>query len=167
MKKLLLLILIIGTLFSNELIEDSLQVVEKERHELFQKQKKSPLIACALSLTPEFLAYVGAFDPEIYITLYGLPALGHKYSNNWKRGALIGLGITGMSFYGVFSIKLGYTILGVGYLLQIQDAIYLTKKYNAELYNNIYDKKYPKKLKKSILSRWFNPKSKTSNNTFK
>ena len=132
--------------------------MEKERYELFQQQKKSPLAACALSLAPEFLAYIGVFDPEIYFTLYGLPALGHRYSNNWKRGVLIGLGITGMSFYGLFSVELGYTILGVGYLLQGQDAIYLAKQHNADLYKEIYGKSNIRPPKKSIIQKWIDKK---------
>ena len=154
MKRLLLLLLIFGYLFATESIKDSIIVENKEKNELFQQKKKSPIIACALSLAPECFAYVGAFDPEIYITLYGLPALGHKYSDNWLRGISIGLGITAMSFYGLFSIELGYAILGGGYLLQAQDAIYLVNQYNADLYREIFGKEHLKPFKKSIIQKW-------------
>ena len=104
MKKLLIIALLIaGCVFPNISFEDSIQVNEKDKYELFKQKKKSPIVACALSFAPELLASVGAFDPEIYITLYGLPALGHRYSNNWKRGVLIGLGITGICKQGVRS----------------------------------------------------------------
>ena len=170
MKKLLLIglsfiLLIVGTVFSNEFVEDSIQVVEKERYELFKQKKKSPIVACALSLAPELLASVGAFDPEIYITLYGLPALGHKYGDNWLRGASIGLGITAMSFYGLFSIELGYAILGAGYLLQIQDAIYLAKQHNADLYEEIYGKEYIRPHKKSMIQKWIDKKEAKKDST--
>tara|TARA_B100001123_G_scaffold399317_1_gene484223 strand:+ start:300 stop:824 length:525 start_codon:yes stop_codon:yes gene_type:complete len=157
-RRLIILLLIIGWVFANESVKDSLQVAHKEKNELFQQKKKSPIVACALSLTPECLAYVGAFDPEIYITLYGLPALGHKYSNNWLRGVSIGLGITALSFYGLFSIELGYAILGTGYLLQVQDAIYLVNQYNAGLYEEIYGEEYIRPPKKSIIQKLINKK---------
>ena len=159
MKKLLLIaLLIVGCVFPNISVQDSIQVNEKDKYELFKQKQKSPIVACALSFAPELLASVGAFDPEIYITLYGLPALGHKYGDNWLRGALIGLGITGMSFYGLLSIELGYAILGSGYLLQAQDAIYLVNQYNADLYEEIYGKEYIKPPKKSLIQKWIDKK---------
>jgi len=157
-RRLIILLLIAGSGFANESVKDSIQISQKEKNELFQQKKKSPFVACALSLTPECLAYVGAFDPEIYITLYGLPALGHKYSDNWLRGVSIGLGTTAMSFYGLFSIELGYAILGSGYLLQIQDAIYLAKQHNEDLYEEIYGKEYIRPTKKSIIQKWIDKK---------
>ena len=153
-RRLIILLLIVGCVFANKSVEDTIHVFEKEKYELFQQEKKSPILACVLSFAPELLASVGAFDPEIYITLYGLPALGHKYGDNWLRGASIGLGITAMSFYGLFSIELGYAILGSGYILQAQDAIYLVKQYNADLYQEIYGKKYIRPIKKSIIQKW-------------
>tara|TARA_B100000029_G_scaffold304572_1_gene297458 strand:- start:2296 stop:2802 length:507 start_codon:yes stop_codon:yes gene_type:complete len=154
MKKLLTIsLLIFGSVFANISVTDSIQVGEKNKYELFKQNKKSPIVACALSLAPEFLAYVGVFDPEIYYTLYGLPALGHKYSDNWLRGISIGLGITAMSAYGLLSIELGYAILGSGYLLQIQDAIYLVKQHNADLYKEIYGEEYIKPLNKSLIQK--------------
>ena len=159
MKKLLIIALLIaGCVFPNISFEDSIQVNEKDKYELFKQKKKSPIVACALSFAPELLASVGAFDPEIYITLYGLPALGHKYGDNWLRGASIGLGITAMSFYGLFSIELGYAILGSGYLLQAQDAIYLVNQYNADLYEEIYGKEYIQPPKKSLIQKWIDKK---------
>ena len=153
-RRLTILLLIVGCVFPNISVQDSIQVNEKDKYELFKQKKKSPIVACALSFTPELLASVGAFDPEIYITLYGLPALGHKYGDNWLRGASIGFGITAMSVYGLFSIELGYAILGTGYLLQVQDAIYLVNQYNADLYEEIYRKEYIKPPKKSLIQKW-------------
>jgi len=153
-RRLIILLLIVVCVFANEYAKDSIQVAHKGEYELFKQKKKSPIVACALSLTPECLAYVGAFDPEIYITLYGLPALGHKYSDNWLRGVSIGLGITAMSFYGLLSIELGYAILGAGYLLQVQDAIYLVNQYNADLYREIFGKEQIKPFKRSIIQKW-------------
>ena len=54
---------------------------------------------------------------------------------------------------GLFSTPLGNTILIASFLLQCQDAIYLTKKYNDDLHQNIYNKETLKKYKKSIIQK--------------
>ena len=44
------------------------------------------------------------------------------------------------------------------YFLQIQDAIYLAHQHNADLYEEIYGKKYIRPLKKSLMQKWIDKK---------
>ena len=98
----------------------------------------------------------------IHAGLFSLiPMGGHIYNGEWLRGAMIIGGIQCTGIVGLFSIKLGYAVLSIGYLMQIQYSIYIANKHNSELYNDIYGEEPLKKSKinnnESIIQKLFKP----------
>ena len=151
MKKLLLIaLLIVGCVFAQDLPSKSQidQMSDKEKEQLYNDNKKNPLLAGILDLGISF----GVSQTNL-VLFAGIPSLGHAYVNNWRRGLYLGLGSFGFSMIGMFNVPLGYAILYTGHLLQGQDAIYLANKYNADLYNNIYGKESDKPPIKSIIQK--------------
>jgi len=57
------------------------------------------------------------------------------------------------------------TSLFVWYSLQVNDAIYLAKKHNADLYKQIYGKDYPIPPKKSIIQKFIDKKEAKKSNS--
>ena len=109
------------------------QISEIEKYILFKQNDRS-------------LIHAGLFSI--------IPMDGHIYNKQFLRGAIIIMGIQSSSLVGIFSLKLGCTVLTMGYIMQIiQDSIYLANKHNSELYKNIYGQ-VP--TKKSIMQNLFN-----------
>ena len=132
MKKIIV-ILFIGFLFAqNDNMYSNKQISEIEKYILFKQNDRS-------------LIHAGLFSV--------IPMGGHIYNKEFLRGAIIIMGIQSSSLVGLFSLKSGYTVLNMGYIMQIQDSIYLANKHNSELYKNIYGQVPPKK---SIIQNLFN-----------
>ena len=151
MKKLLLIaLLIVGCVFAQDLPSQLQidQMSDKEKEQLYNDNKKNPLLAGILDLG---ISLGGAKTNFVFFG--GIPSLGHAYTNNWKRGIFLGVGSWAYSMVGIFNPPLGYAILYSGHLLQAQDAIYLANKYNADLYKNIYGKESNKPPIKSIVQK--------------
>ena len=94
------------------------------------------------------------------ILLNIIPSLGYVYTGNWLRGfSTFGLHFGGHRLIinetryneniDTMNYSLSYTIFWT--FLSHQDVNYLSEKHNTELYEYIYEKKYPKEPKKSII----------------
>ena len=151
-KKLLLIaLLIVGCGFAQDLPSNSQidQMSDKEKEQLYNDNKKNPLLAGILDLG------ISLGGSQTNLVLFaGIPSLGHAYVNNWRRGLFLGIGSFGFSMIGMFNVPLGYTILYTGYILQGQDAIYLANQYNADLYRRINKKENIKQPKKSLIQKF-------------
>ena len=158
-RRLIILLLILGYGYAHNLSPqfDIDNMSETDKKVLYDKNKKNPLLAGLLSIS--LSTGTGLMIPSLSMessgefSLSGIPALGHAYTANWRRGVFIGASTSAYSMVGLFSTPLGNTILISGFLLQCQDAIYLTNKYNDDLHQNIYNKETLKKYKKSIIQK--------------
>ena len=146
-----MLLLIVGGMFAEELPSQIIlnQMSDIEKKQLYNDNSKKPLLAGILDLG---ISFAGISQLNILV-IGGIPSLGHAYTNNWKRGVLLGVSTWLYSIIGLFNPNLGYAIIYSGHLLQAQDAIYLANKYNAELYKNIYGKDPDKTHFKSIVQK--------------
>ena len=144
------LLLIVGCVFAQDLPSQLQidQMSDKEKEQLYNDNKKNPLLAGILDLGIS----LGGSQTN-FVLFAGIPSLGHAYVNKWRRGLYLGLGSFGFSMIGMFNAPLGYAILYAGHFLQGQDAIYLANKYNADLYKRIYNKEYIKQPKKSLIQK--------------
>ncbi len=164
--KNLLFILMLGSLFAEEIPEKSQieQMTKLEKKQLYDNHAKSPILAGMLNLGVS----LGVAQTN-FVLFGGIPSIGHAYVESWSRGILSGIGLFGFSGVGLFSAPLGYAVFYSGFLLQAQDALYLAHQYNADLYNKIYSKENIKTTKKSIIQKMIDKKeakkkAKTSNN---
>ena len=164
MKKLLF-ILMLGSLFAEEIPEKSQleQMTKLEKKQLYDNHAKNPILGGILNLGVSL-----GLAQTNFILFGGIPSIGHAYVENWPRGILFGIGLFGFSGVGLFSAPLGYTIFYSGFLLQAQDALYLANKHNDDLYKEIYGMEYIKTYKKSIIQKMIDKKeakkrAKTSN----
>ena len=150
MKKVLF-IMMLGLIFANNFNLPSKEEISAltpiQKEKLYNDNSKKPLLAGILNLG---VSLGGVSDLNVLV-LGGIPSLGHAYTNNWKRGALLGISTWLYSIVGMFNTNLGYTIIYSGHLLQAQDAYYLTKKYNSELYKAIYNQDSKDQPKLSII----------------
>ena len=143
----------IGLIFATNFNLPSTDKISKmtpiQKEKLFNTNSKKPYIAGILNLGIS----LSSFSQLNVLTLGGLPSLGHAYTNNWKRGILLGINTWAYSMIGMFNINLGYAIVYSGHFLHAQDAYYLAKKYNAVLYKSIYNKDMKKQPKLSIIEK--------------
>jgi hypothetical protein len=143
MKKLLLIgILVIGAYaYEMPLKSEILKMNDQQKDSLYYSHNKNVGLAILLNI---------------------IPSLGYVYTGNWIRG----FSILGLHFGGhrliinetrynenidTMNYSFSYTMFWI--FLSHQDVNYLSEKHNSELYEFIYDKKYPKEPKKSIIQK--------------
>ena len=148
MKKLLIIALLIVGVFAQET-----EMSELEKQMIYKQNDKSPLIAGSLNLIPS----IGSTTTK-FIILGGLPALGHAYMGEWRRGFFSGFKMLAFAGVGLVNTQLAYGIYITGFLIQGQDAIYLANQHNADLYKEIYGKEYIRPPKKSLIQKWIDKK---------
>ena len=141
MKKLLLIALLIVGAYAHEipLKSEILKMNDQQKDSLYYLHDKNTTLAILINI---------------------IPSLGYVYTGNWIRG----LSIFALQFGGsqlinketiynenidTWNYGFAYTMFWI--FLSHQDVNYLSEKHNAELYEYIYDKKYPKEPKKSII----------------
>ena len=144
MKRLIILLLIVGCLFAQEV--DVSELSKYEKLMIYSTEKKSPAIGFACQLF--------------------VPTLGYLYVDNWKRGLkskgiqfaiyIITEGIivpvTGLnhSVDEIIGRAIGIGVLGT--VWELVDVVKLTNTYNDELYKSIFGE-YPK-WKVSIIPQY-------------
>jgi len=153
MKKLLNIALLITISFPQNLLVDTSNMSENEKHLLYNQNDKSPVLACILAVVPSVgHAYLGEWNNRLLKPYYapwvgtasvmgGINMLEAKISQAEEViGMILFLGGAGLSFSWYFN--------------QFHDAIYLAKQHNADLYKDIYAKEYPIPFKKSKVQKW-------------
>ena len=144
MKKLLIILLLIISVFAHE------EIGELEKELKFKQNDKSPLLAGLCALTP---------------------TMGHLYVGKWKRinpfsALVISPAISIILLIPNKTLKKERTIISnilivpkiSWYFLQIQDAIYLAHQHNANLNKEIYGNEYIRLPNKSIIQKWIDKK---------
>ena len=144
MSKILILFFIVGNLYGHNLPPkfDINKMAHDEKIKLYKSNEKNKHTALIYALC--------------------IPTAGHMYTKNWTRSITIlrkaQLSIPSATFVlmGTVGGATSFTFLGLipWYFPQIQDAKFLTNKYNIDLYEQIYDNKFPIELKKSIFQKW-------------
>ena len=155
MKKLLLIALLIVGAYADELPLKSeiLKMNNQQKDSLYYSHDKNTALAILLNI---------------------IPSLGHIYTGNWIRG----LSIFSLQFGGsqlinketrynenidTWNYGFAYTMFWI--FLSHQDVNYLSEKHNTVLYEYIYDKKYPKEPKKSIIQIMIDKKEAKASST--
>jgi len=159
----------VGSLFAQDI--DASRMSEIEKQMLYKQNDKSPLLTGICALTPTMgHKYLGEWERVLKSSLpFGLASLPFfgltEYSHNkaagydsriykskdWDEWKI-------WSNRGDMFQMMGFITLVIWYPLQLQDAVYLAKQHNADLYEEIYGKEYIRPPKKSKIQKWIDKK---------
>jgi hypothetical protein len=167
MKKLIF-ILMVGSLFAQDVDTSGMSEVEKQM--LFKQNDKSPAFAgfCAMLYPALGHGYVGdvgrGYRPYILsASFYSSVILLVMLENEW----LLDFDTAKPEFVDYTYYTLISTViasLALWYPIQFQDAVYFAKLHNAELYEKIYGKKSIIQPKKSLVQKMIDKKEAKKNN---
>ena len=160
--KNLILILMVGSLFAQDV--DTSGMSEMEKQMLFKQNDKSPAFAgfCAMLYPALGHGYVGdvgrGYRPYILsASLYSSVILMVMMQNSWVFDY-------NSEFADGTLLPTVIASLALWYPIQFQDAVYFAKRHNAELYEKIYGKKSIIQPKKSLIQKWIDKKEAKKSN---